>query len=123
MNYENIICIHLKRFKTVEQFEKLLNDHEITRFSAEYFHELMEDGYTKVYLDQTTHQFIALCHGDNKKVFQITEDFIDHLKKLPSITFKSKKNKLNLDQILDKISSKGIDSLTLQEKEYLKNIN
>jgi hypothetical protein len=81
----------------------------------------MLEGFTKIYLDTNTHKVVALTHIENKKLIQISEDFIIHLKRMNSITIKSKNQNLTVDSILDKINLKGIESLTEKEKEFLKN--
>ena len=59
----------------------------------------------------------------NRKMIQVSEDFISHLRTMDSITIKNPKikYKLSVDSILDKISELGVESLTEKEKEFLKN--
>jgi hypothetical protein len=83
----------------------------------------MRDGFTKIFIDKNTYKLIGYCHESNRKMIQISEDFISHLRKMDSITIKNPKikYKLSVDSILDKISELGVESLTEKEKEFLKN--
>jgi hypothetical protein len=119
--FSNVICIHLRRFKSVEDFQSLLDDNGLDTIDPESLHTIMLEGFTKIYLDVNTHKIVALTHIDNKKMIQISEDFIVYLRRMNSITKKSKRNNLSIDSILDKINLKGIESLTEKEKDFLKN--
>lgn len=119
--FSNVISIHLKRFKSAEDFQKLLDDNNLDDINSESLYTLMLEGYTKIFLDINTHKIVALTHQEDKKLIQISEDFIVHLRKMNSITFKSRRPNLTVDSILDKINLTGIESLTEREKEFLKN--
>jgi len=119
--FSNVICIHLRRFKSPEEFQRLLDDNELDSIDPEALYNLMLEGFTKIYFDVNTHKIIGLTHIENKKLIQISEDFIIHLRKMNSITLKPKNQNLTIDSILDKINLKGIDSLTEKEKDFLKN--
>jgi hypothetical protein len=119
--FSNVISIHLRRFKTLEDFEKVLEDNELDKIDPESLYKLLLEGYTKLFIDKETFKIIGYCHTVDRKLIQISEDFILHLRDMNSITFKSKKGNFTIDSILDKISQFGIESLTYQEKEFLKN--
>ena len=111
----------MRRFKTLEDFEKVLEDNELDKIDPESLYKLLLEGYTKLFIDKETFKIIGYCHTVDRKLIQISEDFILHLRNMNSITFKSKKGNFTIDSILDKISQFGIESLTYQEKEFLKN--
>jgi hypothetical protein len=119
--FSNVISIHLRRFKTLEDFERVLEENELHKIDAESCYKLMLEGYTKIFIDKETLKMIGYCHSVDKKLIQISEDFILYLRDMNSITFKTKKTDFTIDSILDKISQLGIESLTYQEKEFLKN--
>jgi len=121
--FSNIICIHLRRFKTQEDLENLFQQHGLDTIDSETCFSLMRDGFTKIFIDKNTYKLIGYCHESNRKMIQISEDFISHLRKMDSITIKNPKikYKLSVDSILDKISELGVESLTEKEKEFLKN--
>lgn len=119
--FSNVISIHLRRFKTIDDFQKVLDDNELFKIDAESCYNLMLDGYTKIFVDKNTLKIIGYCHSVDKKLIQISEDFVVYLKDMNSISFKGKKHNLTIDGILDKISQYGIESLTHNEKEFLKN--
>jgi hypothetical protein len=119
--FGGVISIHLRRFKSVEDFERLFEDNELDNLDPEACHKLMLEGFTKVFIDKETHKIIGFCHSQDKKLIQISEDFILHLKTMNSLTFKPSPNNFSIDSILDKINELGIDSLTKKEKEFLNN--
>lgn len=119
--FSNVVSIHLKRFKTIEDFERLLDDNDLNNIDPEACYKLMIEGFTKLFIDSNTYKIIGYCHGADKKTTQISEDFIIHLKHMNSLTFKRKPQNFTIDSILDKINAKGIESLTKQEKEFLNN--
>lgn len=117
MDYNNILSIHLTKFNSVSEIEKALSDNNITNFCAKKLFEHKKNGYLKVFFDKTTQRIIAYTHKDDKKKIQLQTEFKDYLKNLKSIS--TKKKDLSLDNILDKISESGIDSLTKREKSFL----
>lgn len=121
MNYNNILSIHLTQFNTVEDIERALIDNNIKTLCASKLFEHKEKGYLKVFIDKETQAVIGYTHKDNKKKVQLQDEFTDFLKNMKSITFAKEVEELSIDIILDKISSKGIDSLTKREKLFLEN--
>ncbi len=119
--FSNVISIHLRRFKTIQDYEKLLLDNGLDKIDAEALYNLKMDGYTKIFIDQGTFKIIGYCHFLDKKLIQISEDFVLHLKNMDSISYNKTQKNLTIDSILDKISEKGIDSLTTQEVNFLNN--
>lgn len=119
--FSNVLCLHLKRFKNLDEFQKVLDDNDLTNVDAESCYKLMIDGFTKIFIDKNTLKIIGYCHESERKLIQISEDFILYLKNMNSLSFKKNPKDLTIDSILDKISQFGIDSLTTQEEEFLKN--
>lgn len=121
--FSNVLCIHLKRFKNVEDFEILFEDHGLDSFDPEACYNLMLEGYTKVFIDIKTHKILAYCHQEDKKNINVAYEFIDFLRKMDSITPTRYKSELTVDLILDKINKYGINSLTKREQNFLNNNN
>jgi hypothetical protein len=121
MNYNNIISLHLTKFNSTSELEKVLVDNNITNFCAKKLFEHKEKGYLKVFFDKTTQNVVAYTHKDNKKKIQLQDEFTDFLKNLKSIDYNREVGELSIDIILDKISLTGIDSLTKREKLFLEN--
>lgn len=103
--------------------ENLLQQYELNLIDGESCFSLMQDGFTKIFIDKKTYKLIGYCHQSNRKMVQISDDFISHLRKMDSISIKKPKTKykLSIDSILDKINEFGLESLTQKEKEFLKN--
>lgn len=124
MKFENVISIHLNRFKSVEDFQRLLDDNGIENIDANKLFEHKESGYTKIFFDKNTFEAVAYVHESSKKEIIFQDNFKDFLKNMPSLSFKTDtKMSLDVDVILEKISEKGIDSLSKKEKEFLDNLN
>jgi hypothetical protein len=120
MKSQNIISIHLTRFKSVEDFQNLLDDNGIENIDAKKLFEHKEAGYTKIFFDKTTFEAIAYVHKLSKKEITFQDDFKSFLKEMPSISFSNDDSVyLDVDVILEKISERGVDSLSRKEKEFL----
>ena len=119
--FGGVISIHLRRFKSVEDFQRLFDDNDLENIDAEACYKLMLEGYTKIFIDKETHKIVGFCHSQDRKLIQISDDFIFHLKTMNSLTFKPTPTNLSIDSILDKINELGIDSLTKYEKQFLNN--
>jgi hypothetical protein len=121
-----VLAIHLLRFSELKDFEQLVIDNDLINLDAQQLYDFSNDGYTKVFVDSDTHKIIGLVHHSVKKEVIFSNDFITHLKNLPSLTIKSREvrdtsehKRDYLDYILDKISTSGIESLSKKEKKYL----
>ena len=119
MNYKNIISIHLTKFNSVDEFQKLIDDNKLVNIDAEKLFEHKQKGYLKGFLDKETHRIIAYTHKNDKKKIQFQDEFLDFLKNLKSIDTQKEEVELSIDMILDKISANGIDSLSKKEKTFL----
>lgn len=124
MNFNNVFVIHLTRFNTLEDFEKVLKFNGIENVDANKLVDHKKNGYLKIFFDRKTSNPIAFTHNSDKKKIHFQENYLDFLKNMPSLSYESdyKKN-LDVDTILEKISAQGINSLTKVEKEYLDNLN
>jgi hypothetical protein len=122
----NIICIDL--LKPAKEIVKLSQSYNIPH---EFILANRKSGFAKVYLDvDDGFAVIAVTHKRTPNKIEITQFFIDDLLKLTPVEFKkseptipeptqSEQKELSIDDILDKISLKGIDSLTILEKKFL----
>src|ERR1035437_8863222 len=110
----NYLVIDLRKFKTLEDIDKVLEDNNLSDFvSADKLMKLKSEGFEKIVLDKTTHVVIASTNKDNldskQIIFQI--DFLDYLRSLNSIDFVpedkievGKIEDMKLDDVLDKIN-------------------
>lgn len=122
MKFQNLISIHLNRFKSVEDFQRLLDDNGIENIDATKLFEHKESGYTKIFFDKNTFEAVAYVHKSSKEIL-FQDDFKDFLKDMKSLSFKMGKVVLDVNVILEKISEKGIGSLSKKEKEFLDNLS
>jgi len=137
-NTDNLICIHLNIFSTFELIERMCDDNNLD-VDPKYLWEFKKQGYHKVWLDKQTYQLIVWTESRNKKMMCLNEQYLNHLRNVKSLVHikkerttaqvktpnsPSNQNNVNqslLDIILDKISQKGVDSLTQKERDFLNN--
>lgn len=124
MNFNNVFVIHLTRFNTLEDFQKVLKFNDVEGIDANKLFEYKKNGYLKIFFDRKNSNPIAFTHNSDKKKIHFQENYLDFLKNMPSLAYESdyKKN-LDVDTILEKISAQGIDSLSKFEKDFLDNLN
>jgi len=124
-NPKNIICIHLTRFSSAQEFEKMLRDNGISNYvESKVLMDLKRDGYLKIWLDNSKYETIAWTKSPNKKEVYFSQNYSSFLKDMKSLSFihvEQSTSNYNIDNILDKISVYGISSLTVSEKEFLDN--
>lgn len=122
-NTKNIICIHLTRFSSAQEFEKMLSDNGISNYvESKVLMDLKRDGYLKIWLDNSKYETIAWTKSPNKKEVCFSQNYSSFLKDMKSLSFihnTQSTSDFNIDNILDKISVYGIESLSLIEKEFL----
>jgi hypothetical protein len=115
---KNIICIDLTKYNN----EKLSEIVKIYNLSEGSFISNKKLGFVKLYVDTANFMIIAHTHKDNRNEIVISDFFKDSIKTIEPIEIK-KKNKtlkiLTVDNILDKISKYGIESLSDVEKVFL----
>ena len=121
MKYSSIIAFNLINFKTPAELEEVINaaglgDH----IDAAQLFSCRRDGIDKVYLDVNTGNAVAY-HMSGTPPMQIVpmQDFIKHIVDQPCVSEIITRPPLDLDEILDKIYKKGMDSLTDHERGFL----
>jgi hypothetical protein len=124
-NPKNIICIHLTRFNSAQEFEKMLRDNGISNYvESKVLMDLKRDGFLKIWLDSSKYETIAWTKSPNKKEVCFSQNYSSFLKDMKSLSFihvEQSTSNYNIDNILDKISVYGINSLTVSEKQFLDN--
>lgn len=115
---DNIIKLDLRLCKSIEDCKHLREDNEIHP-------DLISDeklwGYKDVidifYYDRVTFNILAVVPCGSDKI-QFTDEFVNYLVNIKPLEFI--KRTLDLDEILDKISSMGLNSLNNSEKRFLR---
>lgn len=116
--YENIVKIDLRFCETIEDCKYLREDNNIPEEAISDEKLFSYKNIIDIFLyDKTTFNIIAIIPTDSDKM-QFTEDFLKFMTDLKPLAFK--RRKLDLNQILDKINSMGLDSLNKSEKNFLK---
>jgi len=118
---DNFLSLHLGKFNTLEDFKRVLSDNGLNNIDAQVVFAMKSDGYTKVFFDTETGRMVGFCHNTLKKQVKFTDNFVNHLRNQKSIDIIPEPTDLSIDTILDKIGSKGLNSLNRYEKAFLEN--
>ena len=122
MKYSSIIAFHLDNFSSADELEEVLKDAGLDeKIEAERMFELKADGFDKIFLDVQTGNTIAY-HVKGMIPNQVVpmQEFIGHLVEQPCVSEIITRRPLDMDEILDKIYKKGMDSLTDRERKFLR---
>lgn len=122
MKYSSIIAFHLDNFSSADELEEVLKDAGLDeKIEAEHMFELKADGFDKIFLDVQTGNAIAY-HVKGMIPNQVVpmQEFIGHLVEQPCVSEIITRRPLDMDEILDKIYKKGMDSLTDRERKFLR---
>ncbi len=116
----NIICIDLTKFNN----EKLVQLAKIYKLSPEGLINDKKEGFAKVYMDIDKGLLVAFTYKRRKDEIVIADVFNEHLRSIPSVVVEKKQplSEMTIDSILDKISKYGIESLSINEKNFLDNL-
>ena len=122
MKYSSIIAFHLDNFSLADELEEVLKDAGLEeKIEAERMFELKADGFDKIFLDVQTGNAIAYhMKGMNPNQVVPMQEFIGHLVEQPCVSEIITRRPLDMDEILDKIYKKGMDSLTDRERKFLR---
>jgi len=122
MKYSSIIAFHLDNFSSADELEEVLKDAGLEeKIEAERMFELKADGFDKIFLDVQTGNAIAYHMKDmNPNQVVPMQEFIGHLVEQPCVSEIITRRPLDMDEILDKIYKKGMDSLTDRERKFLR---
>lgn len=115
---DGLICLNLCNFDKVSlsnEFTKLGFNSDI-----EHLFILKKSGVRKVYLDKENGGIVAYV-STKYNIFNFYDSFVKRLNNEDDIL--SDSFIFDMDSILDKISSRGMNSLTTEEKNYLKNFS
>lgn len=121
---QNIVVIDLKSAKSVNDINNLLIANRLMSLDSNKLFAMKQKGYLKVFIDDKTFDTIAFIHKTDKLKVKLTKSYSENLSKLESISLdvidinESIEN-LSIDDILDKISLSGMNSLSKSEKNFL----
>jgi hypothetical protein len=114
---KNIICIDLTSFNN----EKLTDIANLYNLNVQNLVNDKKQGFAKMYIDTTNGVLVAFTYKKNKDEIVIADVFTDLLKSVTPIILEKKQPKIEMtvDNILDKISKYGIESISINEKNFL----
>jgi hypothetical protein len=122
MNFNNlkVISISLNKYSTIEEYKKLGEDNNVPLIPEAMLE--MRARFSKAFVDINNGIVVAVVRKDGS--FALTEDMEKTLSNIKPLTMKETNSALKLDyevdDLLDKINEKGIESLTTREKLFLK---
>ena len=122
MNFNNfnVISVSLNKYSTIEEYKKLAEDNNIPLIPEAMIE--MRAKFSKAYVDIKNGIVVAVVRKDGS--FALTEDMEKSLSNIQPLTMKESNSAMKLDyeidDLLDKINEKGINSLTTREKLFLK---
>ena len=122
MNFNNfkVISISLNKYSTIEEYKKLAEDNNVPLIPEAMIE--MRAKFSKAYVDIKNGIVVAVVRKDGS--FALTEDMEKSLSNIQPLTMKESRSAMKLDyeidDLLDKINEKGINSLTTREKLFLK---
>jgi hypothetical protein len=122
MRYSNVIALHLDNFNTDVELSEVLKDAGLNEkgINCKEVLELKTDGYDILYFDVNTGNAIAYhVKGMVKSKVVPMQPFIQHMCELPCVSEIVSERPLDLDEILDQIKDRGLDSLTARQKTFL----
>ena len=114
---KNIICIDLTNFNN----EKLSEVAKLYNLNEQNLVNDKKEGFAKMYIDTTSGVLVAFTYKKNKDVIVIADVFTNSLKSITPVVIEKKQPKVEMtvDNILDKISKYGIESISISEKRFL----
>lgn len=114
----NLFAINLKKYSTLEEFEKLGSDNNINLDGSKLLQ--YKSRFSKIFIDLKTLNIVAVQFGDGTmQLSSEGENMLSGVEVL-SLNTNSMEDDINIDDILDKINENGIDSLNTKEKYILK---
>lgn len=123
---KNLFIIDLTKHnhnKIVSIFEKLKEKYNLN-ISIGMVLVNKDEGFKKLWIDLETETILYYTTKRNPDVIKMTSDMKNSLNKLGENhdEFIDEPIELNADAILEKISKKGIDSITKAERDFLDNL-
>jgi len=110
----DIVCVDLAQFNH-DAITKICNTNIDLLDDVDEFIHYKNQKVKKVFFDRVNKFFVSL-NG------HVSDDVKNLLSEIPSLTLPTTKKELSTDYILDKISMKGMESLSEKELNYLKSL-
>jgi len=114
----NLILIDLRQYNHIK-INELAQKFD---WNAEALLVYKGNEMAQMWVDADTNQVVAY-NTKKDSTIRIGFEFAEQLTKMETFQLPKKPKVFNLDSILEKISTKGINSLNSEEKNYLDNLN
>lgn len=110
----------MNKYSTIKEYKKLAEDNNVPLIPEAMLE--MRARFSKAFVDINNGIVVAVVRKDGS--FALTEDMEKILSNIKPLTMKETNSAVKLDyevdDLLDKINEKGIESLTTREKLFLK---
>ena len=118
MKFE-VVVFDLRKYSTPEEIENIAVTNDISIDSKKV--SSLATKYSKVFVDKLTGELFAVMKKGSTEVemSKFCEDKLLSIKSSAPINDKIEDN-FTIDSILDKITEKGLESLSIREKFFLK---
>lgn len=113
----DIVVFDLRKYNAVEDIQNIIDLNDLN-IDAKKLSDLSVK-WNKVFIDKLSNKVFAYVIKGSAEI-TLSKESDDSLLKVKSLSPVVVKENLSLDGILDKITEKGIDSLTAYEKFFLK---
>lgn len=114
---KNTICIDLRMFNHI----KLKEICDIHGLEYQVLLSTKNQGFAKIWINKDTMKIFAFTLKKDDTV-RFTDEFSKDLSEMVPVDVPKQPKVLDLDTILEKISTYGIDSLRPNEKEFLNSL-
>jgi hypothetical protein len=112
-----VIVFDLRKYNTVEDIENIAVNNGLT-IDCKKLSDLSSK-YSKVFIDKIENEIFAVIYKGSTEV-TMSKDCENRLLKIKSKSPVSESQEFSVDNILDKINEKGVNSLSAREKYFLK---
>lgn len=111
---KNIICIDLTKYNQ----SKLQEVASVYKLNYDFLDKHKKGDSVKIWVDLSSGILVAFT---TKKITKMiySDEYMDFLSKMETITLAKKEVLMDIDSILDKIAKYGIASITENEKSFL----
>ena len=120
MEYSSILTFDLNNFKSIYELKLVLKKSGLKKINAKNMFDLKEE-FNKLFIDAYTGNTIAYTIPGMPNQIIPMQEFIEYLINQPGISHILSQSPLNIDEILDKISDNGMDTLSDRELKFLEN--
>jgi len=128
----SVFCIDFRNFNSVQDFDMFVNRIGLP-INAKNWYEVYLGNWIKgvrvnrIWFDKVTLSLVAYETDNDQMIYQSFADYLNKVQPIDSnfkfgqVEFAKEEVGITIDSVLQKILSSGMDSLTIEELEFLEN--